>query len=121
MKATLEILYPKLYPDECVLLVPGAFGCKETRFSLAVEQEARIVAKLAAYQSLAPSEPRIVGFNPWHIDNRSGPSTTALHCMNLGGGAIPRVQARLEALGESIVNGSIAFPAKRGGSFQKDP
>jgi hypothetical protein len=64
----------------------------------------RTVAKLSAWMDYAQSEPRIIGFNPWHFNNREvGPGAHGAPCgMNVGALAMPSVVDKLSEIGRTI-------------------
>lgn len=103
---------PVMEAHQGVMLVPGTFGCHEVdaygqRTPMSNESMAEgIIAKLDAYLSWAQKEPRIVGFNPWHFNNRNiGEGAHGAPCdMNVGIEALPGVLRKMQELGLAIVS-----------------
>ena len=67
-----------LAPHQRVILVPGMFACtNHTNMPLEVMDQ-NGVEKLSGYYNWAMEEPRSIGMNPWHFNNRTGPEHTPL-------------------------------------------
>ena len=69
-------MLPAMHPHQRILAVPGTFGChasdiRNVSSPMSNEtMETSVLAKLEAWMAYAQSERRIVGFNPWHFNNR---------------------------------------------------
>jgi hypothetical protein len=98
-------MYPKMYPHQRALFVPGVFAldpvrCKAANSSCPLAEQARqVVTKLQSYFDWAKNDSRIIGFNPWHFCNRSDEHS-------LGAIAMPTVVAKLHEIGNFISNQS---------------
>lgn len=66
-------LFPKLASHQATFLVPGTFACSNTSYMPLADSSKNVVTKLEGYFEWAKSESRIIGFNPWHFNNRSNP------------------------------------------------
>jgi hypothetical protein len=102
-------VYPKLYPHQGVFVIPGIYGndpvnCQKNNVSCPLEDQAvQVVSKLEQYFAWAQQDDRIVGFNPWHFNNRSVPQWGGAYDQQLGGNSMPSVVAKLKEIGNSII------------------
>jgi hypothetical protein len=100
-------MYPRLHPHQRVLFVPGVFAldpvhCAAKNGSCPLDKQAvQVVDKLDGFFDWAKNDSRVLGFNPWHFDNRSDEHS-------LGAVSMPSVMAKLKQIGHYIINGSTA-------------
>lgn len=99
-----------------VILVPGTFSCNSSNEEIESNSQ-QIVIALDNMFEWSKNETRIVGYNPWHFDNRSSHSLKShldvtIGCqpgvdqLNTGAIAMPDVLNKLKHIGEYImVNG----------------
>eukprot|EP00947_MAST-08B_sp_MAST-8B-sp1_P001129 g1129.t1 len=105
-----KFVYPKLKPHQGVMLVPGIFAsdpvhCKAGNQSCPLDaQAAQIVKKLDGMLEWAKNDDKVVGFNPWHYNNRSTPQLQGWWDQRLGAIAMPSVVAKLREIGHYIRN-----------------
>ena len=103
-----EVIFPRLHPHQQALFVPGIFAsdpthCADTGVSCPLDAQAKqIVTKLDGFFQWAKDEARIVGFNPWHFNNRSHPQLKGSYDQRLGAVSMPSVVAKLQEIGTYI-------------------
>jgi len=106
-------VFPKLGPATKVLFVPQAFGSAvDTRpgYTLAT-YEGWALGNLTEYIRWSALDERVVGFNPWHLLDRPGPTNASacaqrgseFGCCEIGVIGMPRLHAALVALGKEVV------------------
>eukprot|EP01052_Picozoa_sp_SAG31_P040941 SAG31_NODE_6067_length_2185_cov_2.069990_3_plen_233_part_00 len=103
---------PKLSAHHKMLLAPGVYGntpegCLQYgNYTCTIEeQEIQVVKKLEAYFEWAVSDARVVGFNPWHFNYRTGDQYHPVDDMRIGAVQMPLVLAKLKEIGRYITNG----------------
>ena len=108
-----ETMLPSMHDDQDIIVVPGTFACHEkdlynqtTPMSNASMAEG-IVQKLDAWMDYAKSQQRVIGLNPWHLNNREvGEGAHGAPCdMNVGAVAMPTVMEKLKEIGLEIQRG----------------
>ena len=85
------------------LLVPGIYGCNSSYINNQ-SYEQSIVNKLQSLFEWAKNETRIIGFNPWHFNNRSSAQSQGECNMEPGAISMPLVLNKLKEIGQYIVN-----------------
>jgi len=111
------VVFPKMAPHQRLLLVPGIYGNTPSSCAAhgggaacALDRQAeQVVRKLDLYLEWAKSEPRVVGFNPWHFSHR-GPQNAPQNDMAIGGEEMPMVLAKLRDIGTYIVSQGLPPP-----------
>ena len=104
-------IIPAMHPHQRFLAVPGTFGCHAldanniTSPMSNASSAAAVVAKLDAWMKYARTEPRIIGFNPWHWDARQVQvGAFGSPCdMQVGASEYPSVVAKLAEIGHEII------------------
>lgn len=88
-----ENVFPSLDAHQRALVVPGTFACSNESYFPLADADANVAQKLRGFAEWIKKEPRIVGMNPWHLNNRP----TAQHpppCdMRVGLLSLPRALA----------------------------
>lgn len=104
-------LYPRLHPHQAVFLVPGIYAndpynCEKGNVSCPVkDQEAQVVIKLEEYFKWAQEDEKIVGFNPWHFNDRNASQYVGVpYDYRLGAVSMPTVVDKLKEIGTFIIN-----------------
>ena len=96
-----SLIFPILNKNQKALFVPGIFACNETTIDFDSQQ---IVQKLDLFFNYALNDTRIKGLNPWHFNNRSSSQHAPPCVMEIGAIAMPNVIAKLEQIGQYILN-----------------
>lgn len=105
-------IYPRLYPHQGVFLIPGIYAndpeiCLQNNVSCPLEDQAeQVVIKLKQYFDWAKQDDNIVGFNPWHFNNRSVPQYGGAYDQRLGGVSMPSVVDILKEIGTYLISRS---------------
>lgn len=104
-------IYPKLHPHQGVFLVPGVFAsdpvnCQKNNVSCPLKDQAeQIVIKLQDYLVWAQEDYKVVGFNPWHFNNRNvSQGYIKGYDDRLGAVSMPSVVDKLKEIGTYIIN-----------------
>jgi len=97
-KVIYELIFSKLRSHQSVLLVPGIFACSNESYISLDTIDENTVEKLNGYYNWAMKEPRIIGMNPWHFNNRSSPQHHPPCDMKLGAIAMPKTLAKLKEI-----------------------
>ena len=104
-------IYPKLHPHQGVFLVPGIFAsdpvnCLKNNVSCPLEDQAeQIVNKLQDFLVWAQEDYKVVGFNPWHFNNRTvNQGYIKGYDDRLGAVSMPSVVDKLQEIGTYIMN-----------------
>lgn len=103
-----NVIYPKLSPRQGVLIVPGVYAnspeqCSEYLLRCPVAaQEEQVVRKLRGFLDWARNDTRVVGFNYWHLNNRSAPQSKGPYDKRLGAVAMPRVADAVRDIGDAV-------------------
>ena len=97
-KKKYQDILASLAPHQRVILVPGMFACtNHTNMPLEVMDQ-NGVEKLTGYYNWAMEEPRIIGMNPWHFNNRTGPEHAPPCDMNIGAIGMPKTLEKLREI-----------------------
>ena len=102
-KTMYDIIFPKLHGHQKVMLVPGTFACSNLTYFPLDDQAKNLVDKLEGHFEWAKKDDRIAGFNPWHLNNRSGAQAGGDCDMELGAVAMPTVYKKLQEIGTYIL------------------
>jgi hypothetical protein len=70
-------------------------------------QAEQVVIKLDGFFDWAMQDDKVIGFNPWHFNNRSVPQLGGAYNLQLGGVAMPTVVHKLKEIGEYIISNNI--------------
>ena len=104
-----KFVFPKLGSSTKVLFVPQCFGSKvDTRPGYTLTQyEDWSLGNLTQYIAWSARDPRIVGFNPWHLLNRgirnvSSCDSSGFGCTEVGAASMPRLRKALAVLGAQV-------------------
>ena len=101
-KKIYEVIFSKLHPHQSVFVVPGIFACSNLSYMPLDTIDENTVEKLNAYFVWAMEEPRIIGMNPWHFNNRSHPQHHPPCDMELGAISMPKTLAKLKEIKAKI-------------------
>ena len=86
-------LFPMMMPHQRVFIVPGFFGNASQPIG---PQDTQLVVKWEAYLNWMAVESRIIGVNPWHLDNWC----PAEKC--LGAADFPKLRQAIAAFGKNL-------------------
>jgi hypothetical protein len=102
-------VFPKLGPNTKLLFVPQAYGSKVDALGRSLAQfEDWSLGNLSEYVNWSTRDPRIIGFNPWHLLDRpamasvAGCNTSLWGCEEVGMANMSRLLSALKVLGGDI-------------------